>query len=252
MHNWFGKKVRTDRFVSKEAEIASDVVVGSFVFIGPNVKIEGGAVIEPFCYLGDEQGGHVTIGRDSVIRSHSRIYGNVVIGKNFRGGNGISIRSNTTIGNNVSVGTGSDIQGDCFIGDNSRLHSNVHVCQGSEIGRFCWIFPGVILTNDSRPPSPLRSGPKIQDEVVLAVNVTVMPGVSISKGTVALPGALISRDTEADSLHFGPRPSSAQSTASLKMPNADEPAYPWILRFGDDTYDSLLLHEQRKLRQNLI
>ena len=161
----------------------------------------------------------------------------------------MTIRSGSLVGSNVSIGTMSDIQGNCEIGDFTRLHSNVHVCQGSKIGKFCWLFPGVTLTNDPRPPSSISTGPTLEDEVVLTVNVTLMPGVVVGKGTVALPGAIITGDTTEDSLHFGPRGSQSAALHNMKMPGSSAQAYPWIMRFGDAKYPSQTLKSQRKERR---
>lgn len=228
--------------VHKSANIASHVVIGA------NVHISEGVTIEPFSFIGGPEGTHTFIGKNSIIRSHSRVYGGVQIGQNFQGGNQITIRSGTEIGDNCSVGTGSDIQGDCSIGSFTRMHSNVHICQGAEIGRFCWFFPGVILTNDSRPPSQEQRGPKIEDEVVLTVQVCVMPGVTVRKGTVVLPSATVSKNTEQDSLVFGPRSSYSEETSKLLMPLTGSAAYPWIFRYGDGRYPEAALKEQRDKR----
>jgi UDP-3-O-[3-hydroxymyristoyl] glucosamine N-acyltransferase len=228
--------------------IGENCRVGEYSVIRRNVKILDGTSVEAFCLLGSGGEDQTVIGENSVIRSHTVIYAGVNIGSGFASGHHVTIRSGAMIGEQVSIGTLSDIQGDCAIGDFSRLHSNVHVCQGAKIGRFCWIYPGVIMTNDARPPSNDLSGPTIEDEVVLTVNVTLLPGVLVRRGTVALPGATIAKDTEADSLHFGPRGTSLERSDVIKMPGNNEAAYPWINRFGEDRYPTEAYEVQIKSR----
>lgn len=235
--------------VEDPGSIGDNCSVGEYSVIKRNVTIANGTSVEAFCLLGAGGSDQTRIGENSLIRSHTVIYGGVQIGSDFASGHHVTIREGALIGEQVSIGTLSDIQGNCAIGDFSRLHSNVHVCQGAVIGRFCWIFPGVIMTNDARPPSNDLSGPTIEDEVVLAVNVTVLPGVVVRKGTVALPGSTIAKDTKPDSLHFVPRGASLERADYIKMPGDNSAAYPWISRFGDDRYPTEALDRQIKSRE---
>ena len=240
--------------VHPSAVVGPDVLLGEGSVIGPFVVISGqvelgiGTIIESHCSISGDRENPTTIGPGSTVRSHSCIYPGVVVGPGFESGHHVTIRSGSLIGSNVSIGTMSDIQGNCEIGDFTHLHSNVHVCQGSKIGKFCWLFPGVIMTNDPRPPSSISTGPTVEDEVVLTVNVTLMPGVLVRKGTVALPGAVIAGDTTEDSLHFGPRGSQLDSVKHIRMPSSGTQAYPWIVRFGEGEYPSQNLESQRNKR----
>lgn len=69
------------------------------------------------------------IGESAIIRSHSIIYTDVRIGKNFQTGHRVTIREKSEIADNVRIGTSSDIQGFCTIGNYVNIHSSVIVGQ---------------------------------------------------------------------------------------------------------------------------
>lgn len=60
----------------------------------------------------------------------------------------VTIDSNVILGEDVVVGAGSVIEHDSIIGDATILEANVTIKHGSEIGKSCHFFSGVVIGND--------------------------------------------------------------------------------------------------------
>jgi acetyltransferase-like isoleucine patch superfamily enzyme len=216
-------------------QLGSGVRVGEYSIIRAGVEIGANSTIGAFCELGhgaQSNNSELRIGENSTIRSHSVIYLGSSFGPGLSTGHGVVIREGTLAGEGLSVGTSSDIQGSCRLGDFVKMHSNVHVSMASTIGDFVWLYPGVVLTNDPRPPSELMVGTTIEDYAVVAVGVTVLPGVKVGKGSLIAAGSLLTRDAEEGGLYSG-------NPARLRGPLAEilgggsstDAPYPWRYRF---------------------
>ena len=75
--------------------------------------------IEEFCIV------HSPIGLGSLVRSHTIIYPDTLIGSSFTTGHHVLIRENCRIGNKVSIGSFCDIEDGVEIGNNVSIHSRV-------------------------------------------------------------------------------------------------------------------------------
>jgi len=172
--------------ISTKASIGRNVKIGINVRIYDNVVVGDDSSIGDFCVLGHPTTGPLqdkplSIGENSVIRSHSVLYEGSSFGNNLRVGHFSLLREGIAAGTDLQIGSYNDLEGDTTIGDWVRFHSNVHIGRGSSIGDFVWIFPNSVLTNDPIPPSGLKEG------------VTVAAGAVICTGAVALPNTTIGR-----------------------------------------------------------
>ena len=79
-----------------------------------------------------------TIGKNSVIRSGTIIYCDVITGDFFQTGHNVVIREETRIGDRVSIGTATVIDGHTTIGNDVNLQSRVYLPTNTRIGNHVW------------------------------------------------------------------------------------------------------------------
>ena len=236
--------IHSSALISSKAKIHENVSIGAFCIIHDNVEIFSGTSIGSYSEIGIEteraNEKYLTIGENSVIRSHASIYIGSKIGSHFHTGHYVTVRENSDIGHHFQIGSRGDIQGDCSIGNYTKLHADVHVGKESKIGSYVWMFPEVLLTNDPTPPSETLFGVTVEDFVVLAAKVLVLPGVTIGKDAVVSAGSVIKQNVPAGKLISGIPARIICNAEILRMHgNPKERAYPWRKRFhrGYSEYD---------------
>ncbi len=147
------------------------------------------------------------LGKNCTIRAYTIIYGDVVIGDDFRSGHHALIREHTTIGDYVLVGTASIIDGHVALGSYSSIQGRVYIPTHTTIGDYVFIGPGAVLTNDKYPlrqrASYHPSGPIIADHVTIGANATLLPGIRVGEGAVIAAGSVVTRDVPAWTLAVG-------------------------------------------------
>lgn len=241
LHNGHNQAVTTmtihpSAIISDKSSIGQNVQIGPFCIIHDHVKIGDGTRIDAYSEIGihtplaiSEQ---LSIGKNSVIRSHAVIYTGSTIGEGLQTGHNITIRENSLIGKGFQLGSRGDVQGDCEIGDFSRTHADVHIGKKSKIGDYVWLFPEVLLTNDPTPPSEDLIGVTIEDFVVIASKSLVMPGVNIGRGAVIAAGSIVTSDIAPEKLARG-NPAKEVCNANVLRMHSDPriKAYPWNKRF---------------------
>lgn len=221
--------------------IEDNVYIDYDVIIRDNVTIKAGSVIGARCILGEylvdfysdriNKIHQLVIGKNSLIRSETIIYGGSMIGDNFQTGHRVTIRENSVIGNNVRIGTLSDIQGDCNIGNYVNMHSNVHIGMKSVIKDFVWIFPYVVLTNDPNPPSESLLGVTIDEFAVIATGSVVLPGKHIGKDALVGAGAIVTKDVAPMKVVVGNPAKEISDVTKIIDKSTGKNVYPWRYTF---------------------
>lgn len=147
----------------------------------------------------------------------------------------ISLGRNVFVGESCWIGTGTnkgsiDIEENSFVahrstlaaqGGNIHIKKHVHVSRGTyingignvTIGNDCMIGPHVVIISgthnfkDVQTPIRKQGSSKkmivIEDNVWLAANVNVMPGVRIGEGSVIGAGAVVTKDIPPYSIAVG-------------------------------------------------
>mgnify|MGYP001290137320 CR=1 FL=1 len=174
------------------------------------------------------------IKRNTKINSHSIIYLNSIIGENSIIGHNVLVREETIIENNVQIGSFSDIEGYCLIESYSKLHSNVHIGQGSKVLSYSWLFPYVILTNDPIPPSNIMDGVIIEPFSVVCTRSTVLPGKTLGFGSFVGANSLVNINLKPETIGSGNPFKQRGNISLIKIPNEQKSAYPWTTRFNKD------------------
>lgn len=232
-----GGCVAADAEIHEGVRLGKSVRVGKGAILYPGVELGDGVFIGPYCIIGEPMAAYYTesashrfattkIGAGAVIRSHSVIYEDVVIGDHFQCGHRVAIREGTRIGDHCSVGTVSDIQGKCTIGNHVRMHSNVHVGQMSLIEDYVWIYPYVVLTNDPYPPHNLMRGVTIRMFAQIATGAILLPGVDIGRDALVGAGALVRQNVPPERVVVGVPGKDICSVRDLRDGD-NRPIYPW-------------------------
>jgi len=224
--------------ISDKANIGKNVKISDTAKIFDNVIIEDGVIIGDFCLIGYSSNNDVskklTIKKNTKINSHSIIYLDSSIGENSIIGHNVLIREESIIENNVQIGSYSDIEGYCLIESYSKLHSNVHIGQGSKILSYSWLFPYVILTNDPIPPSNICDGVTIEPFSIVCTRSTVLPGKTLGFGSFVGANSLVNINLKPETIGSGNPFKQRGSINLIKIPNKKKNAYPWITRFDKD------------------
>ncbi len=229
-------------YISPKATIGKNVKIGDNTVIYDNVVIGDNSVIANDCVIGEPvsdyyddsnyENGVTLIGEGAFIRSHSIIYCNTTIGKQFSTGHRVTIREKSIFGDGCRVGTLCDIQGHVTFGNHCWLHSNVHIGQQSTIGNFVFIYPYVVFTNDPHPPSNVCIGPTVGDFSQIAVFSVLLPGVKIGKHCLVGAGSIVGKDLEDYMLAVGNPAKAVKDVRDIRSRETGESHYPWPQKFS--------------------
>jgi acetyltransferase-like isoleucine patch superfamily enzyme len=174
-------------------------------FIGHNAQIFDPVIIgfPSRAKIGKSGFTGIIIGENAILRSGTVIYCDVVIGNDFQTGHNVIIRENTHIGNRVAIGTGTIIEGHVVIGDDVSLQSMVYIPTGVIIGNRVFIGPNAVLTNDKYPPGENLQAPQISDGATIGANSTLLPGISIGRGSLIAAGSVVTKDVPDNMMAIG-------------------------------------------------
>lgn len=162
------------------------------------------------------------LGPDSVVRSGTIVYDDVVTGANFRTGHHALVRERTTLGDDVLVGTQAVIDGETVVGDRVSMQTGVYVPRETTVGSDVFLGPNATLLND---PYPVRTdadlvGPTLEDGVSIGANATVLPDVTVGEGAFVAAGAVVTDDVGAGELAVGSPAKTEPLPNALQQPNS--------------------------------
>ena len=228
-------------FIGQNVNIHPSVQVGDGCKIYDNVQIDEGSIICNDCVIGEPLSEYYSdsinylnprtiIGSNALIRSHSIIYAENIIGINFKTGHRVTIREKNIFGNNCQLGTLTDIQGYSIFGNYFRTHSSVHICQYSKVGNYVMIYPFVVFTNDKFPPTTEPIGPQVGDYTQIAVHSVLHRGVKIGKHCLIGNSSSVSIEMD-DYQFFAGNPAKFVCDVREIGINKGEKYYPWPNRF---------------------
>lgn len=222
----------TNYSIGKNCEISKNSIIHENVIIEDNVKISD------FCIIGFDPNKNykkkLLIKKNTIINSHTNIYGGSVIGENNLIGHNVLIRENSLLEKNVQIGSYSDLEGYCSIGEYTKLHSCVHIGQHSKIMSYVYIFPYVVLTNDPVPPSDIRQGVILEPFSIICTRSTILPGKKIGFGSFVGANSLVNQNLEPETIGSGNPLKVKKDISMIKLPDTKISAYPWVDRFKKD------------------
>jgi len=145
------------------------------------------------------------IGPDSIVRSGTVIYDDVVVGRELQTGHNALIREVTTLGDGVLIGTNAVIDGYSTIGDAVSIQTGAYVPRNTDLGDRSFLGPNAVLLNDMYP---VRSeydlvGPTLGSDVSIGANATVLPDITIGDQAFIAAGTVVTEDVPPETLAVG-------------------------------------------------
>jgi acetyltransferase-like isoleucine patch superfamily enzyme len=118
----------------------------------------------------------------------------VRIGKKAVVWNYVVIGDSSTIGDGTVVGSYVDIGKNVAIGKNCNIQAHVTISNECKIGDSVFIAPNTSLLNDKYPRSTRLSAVTVRNDAVIGGGVTILPSVTVGKGSVVAAGSVVTKD----------------------------------------------------------
>ena len=192
--------------MGKNVSLGKRVQIGEYSIIKDNATIDDDVVIFPHVHIGE----NTKIGEGSIIQYGAFIEHNCNIGKHSRIGTNAVLRRETNIGDNSIFGSLSASEGKNWIGNNVLIHSQCHLTSGLVIEDWVFIAPEFVGANDSDMLHGRRhikkfvpQAPRIKFGTGIAVNVTVLPGVTIGRECIIGAHSIVTKDLPDFSVAYG-------------------------------------------------
>lgn len=203
--------------------------------IYPNVILGDDIRIDDYCVIGESSSEGASrkpleIGSGSHIRSHSVVYAGATLKDHVSTGHHAVIRSNSILEKGTSLGSYSSVDEDVSIGEYTRIHGYSQIGKGSIIGRFCWIYSLVTLTNDPLPPSFIFRPVLIGDMVTVSVGAQILPDIQIGSGSFISASSLVTEDVPEGMVVDG-RPAFVVGRVKHMVHFETGTAHPWSKHF---------------------
>jgi acetyltransferase-like isoleucine patch superfamily enzyme len=194
-------------------------VSGDHVKFGSPPHVDQGVVVG---YMPERKGVRLDlrVGKAARLRSGTCIYAGTVIGDNFQTGHNVLIREECEIGDDVSVWSNTVIDYGCRIGNRVKIHCNVYIPQFTLMEDDVFVSPGCTFANDVHPGCEsfreCMRGPVLKQGVVVGVNVTIVPKVTIGEYSLIGSGSVVTKDIPPYSVVAGNPARVLRKTKELK------------------------------------
>ncbi|WP_022851632.1 N-acetyltransferase [Limisalsivibrio acetivorans] len=201
--------------VGEGCVIGNNVVIHPDSIIGDNVRIDDHAVIGKLpmraansAITKEMELSPANVGSNCIIGTSTVIYRGCTLGEKVLAADLATVRENVTVGSYTIIGRGVAIENLVEIGSYCKIETNVYICAYSEIADYCFVAPCVATSNDnflgrSEKRFELYGGVRIKKGGRIGVNATILPGKTIAEDTVIAGGALLTKDTEPESIYAG-------------------------------------------------
>ena len=129
------------------------------------------------------------------------------IGNNTRIWQFVVVLPGAAIGDDCNICSHCFIENDVVIGDRVTIKCGVQIWDGITIGNDVFIGPNVTFCNDKYPKSGnkdfnlLRT--KVEDNVSIGANSTILPGVTIGENSLIGAASIITKDVPANTKVIG-------------------------------------------------
>ena len=191
-----------------------------------NAQVGEGTFIEPDVCVGfryHKDCGPARVGKQSILRKGTVIYGDVTLGDYFQSGHYAVIRAKVRMGDYCTLCNHSTLEGIVRAGTGVRIMSHTYVPSRTWIGDHVFIGPGVTFLNDRFPgrkdEMETPRGATVEDDVMIGGGCTILPGVTIGTRSFIAAGAVVTGDVPPHSLVVGVPGRIRPLPAHLDRPN---------------------------------
>ena len=117
------------------------------------------------------------------------------------------VRKGAKLGKGVSVGKDSYVDTNVEVGEGTRSQNHVNVYLGVNVGRWCFIGPAVVFTNDQLPRAGNKgwkvTNTRVADGASIGAGAVIRCGVNIGSFSMIGAGALVTKDVAPFTLVIG-------------------------------------------------
>jgi acetyltransferase-like isoleucine patch superfamily enzyme len=223
--------VRTDQIgqnvvIKENVIIRENVIIGNDVIIHPNVIIEEGCEIGdgteifPGTYIGKIPKGAgatarpisfaktLSIGRECSIGPNAVLFYEVSVGNNTLIGDGASLREKVRVGDFCIISRYVTINYNTQIGNNTKIMDLTHITGNCIVGNNVFISIHVSTVNDNvvvnREYDETKIiGPRFLDNCTIGAGAIILPGVTVSQGSMVGSGSVVTKDIPENVLALG-------------------------------------------------
>ena len=155
------------------------------------------------------------------------------IGENTRVWQFCVILPGAKIGVNCNICANVLIENDVIIGDNVTVKSGVQLWDGLRVENNVFIGPNVTFTNDLYPRSKVYPdhflNTIVKEGASIGANATILPGITIGKGSMIGAGAVVTRSVPPNAIVQG-NPARIVGYTTTKLNNTENVQVPISVR----------------------
>ncbi len=206
--------------IKNRLELTSDTSSYKNAIIGQNAMIDPDVTIGYPYRTGCQP---ARIGKNTILRKGTIIYGDVNIGDHFHSAHYTVIRAMVQIGDYCTLLSHSTLEGIVRMGTGVRIMSHVYVPTRTWFGDNVFVGPGVKFLNDRYPlrrvPMPVPRGATVEDDVMIGGGCTILPDVTIGERSFIAAGTVVNKDVPPHSFVVGIPGRVSPLPDHLDMPN---------------------------------
>lgn len=147
------------------------------------------------------------IDRSAFVHATAIVDEGAAVGKNSKVWHFCHLRAGARLGDDVSLARDVYVDTDVAIGAGSRVQNGVSLYSGIKIGRWCFVGPHAIFTNDPRPRVGRREWKKeetrLEDGMSIGAGAIIRCGLTIGAFSMIGAGAVITKDVPPFTLVVG-------------------------------------------------